>query len=99
MRALARRHSVHRRTVRQALAANLPPTRRVASRSAPALGPHRATIRAWLTSDLSARASSATPPGGSGSDSSTSTVPPSPSRRSGRSWPRSRPSSSPAHVS
>jgi len=54
VRALARRHRVHRRTVRQALAAALPPARRVATRAAPALGPHRATIRAWLTSDLSA---------------------------------------------
>ncbi len=54
VRALARRHGVHRRTVRQALAAALPPPRRVASRVAPAVGPHRATIRAWLTSDLSA---------------------------------------------
>jgi transposase len=54
MRALARRHKVHRRTVRQAIAAALPPPRRVASRAAPALGPHLPTIRAWLTDDLSA---------------------------------------------
>lgn len=54
VRALARRHRVHRRTVRQALAAALPPARRVATRAAPALGPHRSTIRAWLTSDLTA---------------------------------------------
>ena len=54
VRALARRHGIHRRTVRQALAAALPPPRRAASRVAPALGPHRATIRAWLTSDLTA---------------------------------------------
>jgi len=54
VRALARRHRVHRRTVRQALAAALPPSRRMASRAAPALGPHRPTIRAWLTDDLTA---------------------------------------------
>ena len=54
MRALARRHKVHRRTVRQAIAAALPPPRQVASRAAPALGPHLPTIRAWLTDDLAA---------------------------------------------
>jgi len=54
VRALARRHKVHRRTVRQALAAALPPPRRVATRVAPALGPHRATIRAWLVDDQTA---------------------------------------------
>jgi len=52
MRALAQRHKVHRRTVRQALAAATPPPRQVASRAAPALGPHLPTIRAWLTDDL-----------------------------------------------
>ena len=54
IRGLARRHRVHRRTVRQALRSALPPPRKPASASAPRLGPHRATIRAWLVADLSA---------------------------------------------
>ena len=54
VRALARRHHVHRRTVRQALAAALPPPRQTPVRAAPLLGPHRETIRTWLTEDLKA---------------------------------------------
>ena len=54
IRGLARRHHVHRRTVRQALLAALLPPRQRAPRVAPQLGPHRATIRAWLVADLSA---------------------------------------------
>jgi len=54
IRSLARRHSVHRRTVRQALASALPPPRSVPPREAPALGPWRPTIRAWLIDDQSA---------------------------------------------
>ncbi len=54
VRALARRHGVHRRTIRQALAAALPPPRRSATRAAPAMGLHRATIQSWLTDDLTA---------------------------------------------
>jgi transposase len=54
IRSLARRHKVHRRTVRQALAAAVPPPRKTQSRPAPALGPHLATIRRWLVDDLSA---------------------------------------------
>lgn len=54
IRGLARRHKVHRRTVRQAIGAALPPARKVASRLAPLLGPHRSTIRRWLTDDLTA---------------------------------------------
>lgn len=54
IRALARRHHVHRRTVRQALTAALPPTRRNSSRPAPSLGPHKATIVGWLREDLTA---------------------------------------------
>jgi len=54
VRALARRHRVHRRAVRQALTSAIPPPRRSPTRPAPLLGPHRATIRAWLVGDLSA---------------------------------------------
>ena len=54
IRGLARRHRVHRRTVRQALRSALPPPRKPASPSAPRLGAHRATIREWLGADLSA---------------------------------------------
>jgi transposase len=54
IRTLARRHEVHRRTVRQALASALPPPRVIGPRAAPALGPWKVTIRAWLTADLSA---------------------------------------------
>jgi lambda repressor-like predicted transcriptional regulator len=51
---LARRHHVHRRTVREALASAIPPPRRAVARAAPAIDPHRATIRSWLTRDLDA---------------------------------------------
>jgi len=51
IRELARRHGVHRRAVRQALAAAIPPPRTVSPRPAPAIGPHADTIRRWLTED------------------------------------------------
>ena len=54
IRTLARRHEVHRRTVRQALASARPPARRVSPRPAPALGPWKATIDDWLRADLAA---------------------------------------------
>ena len=54
IRGLARRHRVHRRTVRQALKSALPPPRKPVAKAAPRLGAHRATIREWLTADLSA---------------------------------------------
>jgi hypothetical protein len=54
IRALAERHRVHRRTVRQALASAVPPARKTPERPAPALGGHEATVRAWLVEDQAA---------------------------------------------
>lgn len=54
IRALADRHRVHRRTVRQALADSTPPARKPPVRQAPVLGPYVATIQGWLTADLDA---------------------------------------------
>jgi transposase len=52
-RALAARHHVHRRTVRQALISAVPPPkRRPVSRSAPKLGEYRELIDEWLIADL-----------------------------------------------
>ena len=55
IRALAVRHGVHRRAVRQALASPLPPAKRAAvGRPAPRLGPYRALIDGWLEADREA---------------------------------------------
>ncbi len=55
IRALAERHRVHRRTVRQALASALPPERRQPEgRPAPKLGPYRPLIDEWLLADREA---------------------------------------------
>jgi transposase len=54
VRALSRRHGVHRRTVRQALASALPPPRAVPTRAAPVMDPWKPTIRAWLMADREA---------------------------------------------
>lgn len=51
IRALAAKHKVHRRTVRQALADATPPQRRTPQREAPVLGPHVALVRRWLIAD------------------------------------------------
>ena len=51
IRALADKHKVHRRTVRLALADATPPPRKPPVRLAPVLGPHVATVRAWLVAD------------------------------------------------
>jgi transposase len=55
IRELARRHGVHRRAVRQALAAALPPPRKQPQgRPAPKLGPYRPLIDEWLLVDREA---------------------------------------------
>jgi transposase len=54
VRALAKRHGVHRRTVRQALADATPPARKVPERLAPAAGPYVDLVRRWLMEDQAA---------------------------------------------
>ena len=54
VRALAERHRVHWRAVRQALADAVPPPRKTPERVAPVLGPYVATVRGWLVADLDA---------------------------------------------
>ncbi|HYN51851.1 MAG TPA: IS21 family transposase [Thermoleophilaceae bacterium] len=55
IRALAERHGVHRRAVRQALVSPLPPAKRApVGRPAPKLGPYRAVIDEWLEADRAA---------------------------------------------
>ena len=55
IRELARRHGVHRRAVRQALACAVPPPRKpVEFQAQPAIGPWATTIRAWLVADADA---------------------------------------------
>jgi len=52
IRELARRHQVHRRTVRDALESAVPTPRKTAERDAPAMGPHRDLVRGWLTDEI-----------------------------------------------
>jgi transposase len=55
IRALAERHGVHRRAVRQALVSPVPPAKRSpSSRPVPRLGAYRALIDAWLEADRDA---------------------------------------------
>lgn len=54
IRELARRHGVHRRTVRRALAAAEPPTRKAPTRSSPRLDPFKDAIDGMLRADLDA---------------------------------------------
>jgi transposase len=51
IRALARKHHVHRRTVRQALASAIPPPRKPVERPSPVLDAWKPLIRAWVTAD------------------------------------------------
>jgi hypothetical protein len=55
IRELAERHGVHRRTVRQALAAAVPPPRKTyPARRRPAIDPFAAVIDSWLRADQDA---------------------------------------------
>jgi transposase len=54
VRALATRHHVHRRNVREALTSATPPGRKTPVRESTALGPWTEIIRAWLTADRQA---------------------------------------------
>ncbi|MGH3559368.1 MAG: IS21 family transposase, partial [Mycobacterium sp.] len=54
IRALADKHHVHRRTVRQALESSIPPARKTPRRVAPRMEPFKAAIDTMLRSDLDA---------------------------------------------
>ena len=54
IRALAKRHGVHRRTVRQALGDAKPPERKVPARVAPVTGAYVDLVRRWLVEDQAA---------------------------------------------
>jgi len=51
IRELARKHKVHRRVVRQAVASATPPKRKATVRRAPVMASYEPTIRAWLIAD------------------------------------------------
>jgi transposase len=51
VRALAKKHHVHRRTVRQALASAVPLERKTPKRASPVLDAWKPLIQAWVTTD------------------------------------------------
>ncbi|MDA8033077.1 MAG: hypothetical protein M0T71_02750 [Actinomycetota bacterium] len=51
IRALGKKHKVHRRVVRQASASAVPPPRKETARRSPVMDPYEGTIRAWLIAD------------------------------------------------
>lgn len=51
IRALARRHGIHRRDVRAALKSVMPVPRKQVAREAPVTGKYEATVRGWLEAD------------------------------------------------
>jgi len=51
IRALARKHRVYRRTVRQALSSAVPPERKQLERPSPVLDAWKPLIAAWVTAD------------------------------------------------
>jgi hypothetical protein len=83
IRALAAKHRVHRRTVRQALDDAVPPVRKPPARTAPVLGPYEATIRGWLVGDLTAPRKPATDSADAASTACPASAPP-PTRPSPR---------------
>lgn len=52
IRGLSKKHKVHRRTVRQALANATPPQRKTPERVSPVLGGYVEQVRTWLSEDL-----------------------------------------------
>lgn len=75
VRQLARRHGVHRRAVRQALASPVPPPRKeYPNRSRPAIDPWVEVIDGWLIGDKAVHRKQAILPDGCGSAWSPSTA-------------------------
>ncbi len=97
-REIARKHHVHRRAVRQAIASAIPPARRSAVRARPVLTDEaRAFVDGILLADRKApRKQRHTRHGGYGSGSETSSAVPPPSPPSASTWPSAAESSASA---